>query len=74
MRVPESGHTIDRRDEGDGGHGTDTWHRHQSARALIVVRATGDLDCDGKSALYELRLTVQGSNVERAWTRKDPYE
>jgi hypothetical protein len=39
-----------------------------------IVRAVGDLDCDGKTSRYELRLTVKGLAVERAWTRKDPYE
>jgi hypothetical protein len=39
-----------------------------------VVRATGDLDCNGVSSTYELQLTVQGSNVHRAWRRKNPYE
>ena len=39
-----------------------------------TVRAIGDLDCDGDESLYELKLTVNGTNVERTWTRKDPYE
>ena len=39
-----------------------------------IARATGDLDCDGNSSLYELKLTVRGNDVERTWTRKDPYE
>lgn len=39
-----------------------------------VVRAVGDLDCNGVSSLYELRLTVHGTSVDRAWTRRDPYE
>lgn len=39
-----------------------------------VVRAVGDLDCDGTSGTYELRLTVDGTKVERTWSRKDPYE
>jgi hypothetical protein len=42
----------------------------QSAR----VRATGDLDCDGELAVYELKLTVKGTSVARAWHRKNPYE
>ena len=42
--------------------------------ASAVVRATGDLDCDGHPALYELHLVVQGRLLERTWTRKDPYE
>src|SRR5262249_26830828 len=39
-----------------------------------VVRAVGDVDCDGASSTYELHLTVEGGKVERAWSRKDPYE
>jgi len=39
-----------------------------------LVRAVGDLDCNGEPSLYEVRLTVEGAKVERTWTRKDPYE
>ena len=39
-----------------------------------LLRAVGDLDCDGESSLYELRLTVKGTNVQRAWHRRNPYE
>jgi len=39
-----------------------------------VLRATGDLDCDETSAVYELRLDVDGDKVTRAWTRTQPYE
>lgn len=39
-----------------------------------VVRATGDLDCDGVSSLYELKLTVVGTLVYRRWHRVKPYE
>lgn len=39
-----------------------------------IVRATGDLDCDGKISTYELKLVVKGNDVERAWSRADPYE
>ena len=42
--------------------------------ASAIVRAVGDLDCDGTSSLYELKLTVHGTGVDRAWTRRDPYE
>jgi hypothetical protein len=42
--------------------------------ASAVLRATGDLDCDGVASRYELRLDVHGDGVERTWTRKDPYE
>jgi hypothetical protein len=39
-----------------------------------TVRATGDLDCNGRGSTYELILTVQGTTVRRAWHRKNPYE
>jgi hypothetical protein len=39
-----------------------------------ILRATGDLDCDGELAVYELELTVKGTTVARAWRRKNPYE
>ena len=42
--------------------------------ASAIVRATGDLDCDGVGGTYELTLTVQGTSVRRAWRRKNPYE
>jgi len=39
-----------------------------------TLRAVGDLDCDGKASLYEVKLTVIGGLVSRVWTRKDPAE
>ena len=39
-----------------------------------ILRATGDLDCDEAASLYELKLTVKGTSVVRAWHRKNPYE
>lgn len=39
-----------------------------------VVRAVGDLDCDGTTSLYEVRLSVTGTMVRRTWHRKDAYE
>ncbi len=39
-----------------------------------VVRAAGDLNCDGLASIYELRLTVQAGTVRRTWQRKNPYE
>jgi hypothetical protein len=39
-----------------------------------ILRATGDLDCDGEMSLYELKLTVKGTSVQRAWHRKNPHE
>ena len=39
-----------------------------------LVRAVGDLDCNGNTSLYELRLTVKGTSVQRSWHRERPYE
>jgi hypothetical protein len=39
-----------------------------------VVRAVGDVDCNGKSSVYELELHVKGDTVTRTWHRNDPYE
>jgi hypothetical protein len=39
-----------------------------------VLRAVGDLECNGQSSRYQLELHVQGATVERTWTRKDPSE
>jgi hypothetical protein len=39
-----------------------------------TLRATGDLDCDGTAASYEVKLTVVGATVRRAWRRQNPYE
>lgn len=39
-----------------------------------TLRAVGDLDCDGKSSLYEVKLTITAGQVFRSWTRTDPYE
>ena len=37
-----------------------------------VVRAVGNLDCDQALSTYELRLTVKGTSLERAWTHREP--
>jgi hypothetical protein len=39
-----------------------------------VVRAVGDLSCDGKPSLYELEIRIEAQGPARRWTRKDPYE
>jgi hypothetical protein len=44
-----------------------------SGRAA-VLRATGDLDCDGEPALYELEIRIEANGPERRWTHKDPFE
>ena len=42
--------------------------------ASAVLRAVGDVDCNAKSSLYEVKMVVKEGHVERAWTRTDPYE
>lgn len=39
-----------------------------------IVRAVGDVDCDGKASLYEVEIRIDADGVKRTWTRKDPYE
>jgi hypothetical protein len=39
-----------------------------------LLRATGDLDCDGEPALYELEIRLEPGGPQRRWTRKAPYE
>lgn len=39
-----------------------------------IVRAVGDVDCDGKASLYEVEIRIDGDGIKRTWTRKDPYE
>jgi hypothetical protein len=39
-----------------------------------IVRATGDLDCDGVPALYEVEIRIEPQALARRWTRKDPLE
>jgi len=39
-----------------------------------LVRAVGDLDCDGQTGVFELHLTVNGTSVRRAWHRQNPTE
>ena len=39
-----------------------------------IVRASGDVACDGTPSVYELRLDVAGGTVERAFTKKELAE
>ena len=39
-----------------------------------VVRAVGDLDCDGEPALLEVEIRIEADGPHRRWTRKDPLE
>jgi len=39
-----------------------------------ILRAVGDVDCDGETSLYELEVRLEGTDVTRSWTRERPYE
>jgi hypothetical protein len=58
----------------------DTEHRYTYAYVpdpsgrSAILRATGDLDCDGEGAVYELEIRIEAGGPQRRWTRKDPYE
>jgi hypothetical protein len=40
----------------------------------LVLTATGDQDCDGVVALYEVRLTVVAEHVVATWRNVNPLE
>jgi hypothetical protein len=42
--------------------------------ASAVLRATGDLDCDGEGSVYEIKLTLDGGKLTHAWTRTRRFE
>jgi hypothetical protein len=39
-----------------------------------IVRATGDVDCDGVTALYEVEVRLDGEAIRRRWKRKNRFE
>ena len=39
-----------------------------------VLRATGDVDCDGTSSKYEVKLEVTGGKLTQTWSRTAPTE
>ncbi len=39
-----------------------------------VLRATGDLDCDGQQAVFEVKLEIKNGGLVRTWSRKQPRE
>ena len=39
-----------------------------------IIRATGDLDCDGQPALFEVKLEIKSGKLTRTVTRKQPRE
>jgi hypothetical protein len=42
--------------------------------ASAVIRAVGDLDCDGESSAYEVHLVLVGGKLTRTDSRTRPYE
>jgi hypothetical protein len=44
-----------------------------SGRAA-VIRAVGDLDCDGIAATYEVKISIGANGIEKQATRTNPYE
>jgi hypothetical protein len=58
----------------DGEHRYVYQYLPDASGQSALLRATGDLDCDDVAAVYELRLTVKGTSVVRAWHRQNPYE
>ena len=40
----------------------------------LVLTATGDQDCDGVLAVYEVRLTIVGEHVAATWKNLNPLE
>jgi type II secretory pathway pseudopilin PulG len=58
----------------DGAHRYSYAYVPDPGGRSAVVRAMGDLDCDGEPGLYELEIRIEGGGVERRWTRKDRYE
>lgn len=58
----------------DGDHRYTYQYVPDASGLGALLRATGDLDCDDEPSIYELKLTVKGTSVVRAWHRKDPYE
>jgi hypothetical protein len=58
----------------DGEHRYTYQYVPDASGQSAILRATGDLDCDEDAGVYELKLTVKGTSVVRAWHRKNPYE
>lgn len=60
------------------GFSIDGRHRfsYQLTRAgsALLLRATGDQDCDGVVATFEVTLTLDGGALQETWTRTNPLE
>lgn len=58
----------------DGPHRYAYSYQLVDGGAAAVVRATGDLDCDGVFAVFEARLVPDGDHLRAAWTSTNPSE
>jgi hypothetical protein len=47
-------------------------YAYESDGKTATATATGDLDCDGTSIVYTLKMTVEDGNVVKALTQ--PFE
>jgi hypothetical protein len=62
------------------GFTIDDPHRYAYAYTLVdggkavVLRATGDLDCNGKPGVYEVRMEVVGDHLVRTASSTSPLE
>lgn len=62
------------------GFTIDDPHRYSYAYQLVdggkaaVIRATGDLDCNGTPGVYEVRLVPDGATLHRTSSVVDPLE
>ena len=58
----------------DGEHRYTYAYAPEPGGRAAVVRAAGDLDCDGEPSLYELEVRIEAQGPVRKWTRKAPNE
>ena len=58
----------------DGPHRYAYQYELASGGQVAVLRAIGDLDCDGVVGTYEVRLTPSGTGLTETWTRNLPEE
>jgi hypothetical protein len=58
----------------DGPHRYSYQYEIAEGGRVAVLRATGDLDCDGVAGTVEVRLTPTGDKLIETWTRNLPEE
>jgi len=58
----------------DGAHRYSYQYEVVDGGHVAILRAIGDVDCDGASGTYEVRLTPAGGDLAAAWSRQQPYE